>query len=356
MLLLRTLSDPEKLKRYGLALQAASLHRADDLAVEMKYVCGYLYDIDSGFSAKHLAIFDDSRIRHMTLLQSVRFTLNNIAPELDLDGLIFRRLDEFNRSLHLLTPPLMSATIDRKMFELVVKDVVKDVERTRRLEAAATYEAKHSIDPGAKANYEAISKLANFSMAVQASNAEMSRKKIFSIADFSFDSPYYFDKNTTLARLFDYPTKYQSRLVLVEWVALSRSASTTSILETLDETKVTWYILHAEKPQKILLPATIGLIFDESSPRSIGIVYQLPPHIRGNLPTKPGGRIIRSPKAIAAERMPTSLRQLILKKDPDCSDLGIRFKLAKQLVDAVYLMHATKFTHRYPFPPCFRAP
>ncbi|KAG7287309.1 hypothetical protein NEMBOFW57_006818 [Staphylotrichum longicolle] len=322
--------------------------------MNISFVSSYLYENDDLFySWSEFSDFEDRLSSHLDFLKSVRYDLR--GGDREHDNLIML-LQDFNWTLRQLTPTPTIDVVDRRVFELMTKDITRDVDRTRRLEEGATREALLSKDKRERARYNDLSKLANFGLATQASNAEMSRKKIFSIADFSFDSPYYFDKNTTLARLFDYPFKHQSRLVLVEWMALSKSASTSSILETLDETKVTWYILHAEKPQKILLPATIGLIFDEASPRSIGLVYQLPPHIRGNLPTKTGGRIVRSPKAIAAERMPTSLRQLILKKDPDCSDLGIRFKLAKQLVDAVYMMHATKFTHRYPLLPLASGP
>ena len=352
VLFLRTVSDAEKLQRkYGLTLKVAAPHRADDPGLDMGYVSGYIYDIDHKYSSSRLQYFDEARRKHLALLQRVRFTPSRIQSELeDLLG----RLDEFNRNLQLLSPQTISGSVDSKIFELAVKGVGKDVERTRRLEGAAAYEAKHSIDQGAKAKYGDISKLANFSMAIEAANADMSRKKIFRNDDLSFDTPYYIDKNATLARLFDYPIKHQSRLVLVEWVTAPRDTPST-IVKTQDETKVTWFILHAEKPERLLLPATIGLIIDESSPRTIGLVFQLPPHIRGNLPTKPvfsrlgqpSGLVVRSPKAIAAERMPTSLRQVILKRDPKGIDLGIRFKLAQKLLNAVHLMHIAKFTHRY---------
>ncbi|KAK4154534.1 hypothetical protein C8A00DRAFT_32659 [Chaetomidium leptoderma] len=351
--LLRTFTDPEKLKvRYGIAVEkVGKLQRLDDLAREMKRVSSYLYTIDSRFSTKDLAAFQEHRLRLLDFFRSIRYTVLGGDTEM---GELIERLKEFNRNLQLFTTPETRDVVTRTIFQLVAKDVAKDIDRTKRLEEAANYEAKHAIDQGEKENYDDLAKFANFSMAMQGANPDMSRKKIFRIDDFAFDSPYHLDKNATLARLFDYPTKYQSRLVLVEWVTVKRGVSSTAILQTLDETKVTWYILHAVKPDKLLLPATIGLIFDESSPRSIGIVFQLPSHIRGNLPTRPvsgragqhGERVVRSPKAIAAQRMPTSLRQLILKQYPKGIDLGIRFKLAQQLLDAVHLMHTARFTHR----------
>jgi hypothetical protein len=344
VLLLRTLSDSEKLKRrYGLVPQVSALHRSEDIALEMQYASSYLLEIDSNFMIKHLPVFDENRMRHMAFLQKLRFNVSGTESDLNF---LFGRLDEFNRNLQLLTSQAMRANVDRKLFELAVKDIAKDPDRTKRLEEGAAYEAKHSIDLGAQANLDNLSKLANLGLAIQSAGPDMPRRKVFSHADLSFDTPYFIDKNSTLARLFDYPTKYQSRLVLVEWIALTRGASGTT-LESIDEAKVTWFILHAEKPQKLLLPGTIGLIIDDSDPWRVGMVYQLPPHIRGNLPTKvvTGGRVVRSPKTIAAERMPTSLRQLMLK-EPKGLDLGIRFQIAKALLDAVHMMHAVRFTHR----------
>ncbi|KAL2019836.1 hypothetical protein VTK56DRAFT_9098 [Thermocarpiscus australiensis] len=354
VLLLRTLTDHEKLKlKYGLCVERnLPAQRPDNVAVEMKHVSSYLYDIDGHFSTKDLAKFEDNRARHMAFMQNVRFLISGSDSELkEMIG----RLDEFNRNLQLFATSRSGEILNRRIFELVVKDISADPDRTRRLTEAAVYEAKHSIDSGAKKMYENLARFANFSLALKSATADMSSRKIFSRRDFSFDSPYKLSPHATLARLFDYPTKYQSRLVLVEWVDISRS---TSVKAEADGLKRLWFVLHAEKPEKLLLPASLGLIHDESDPTIVGLVLQLPPHIRGNLPTKPltdrAGevnprlRLVRSPSTIAAQRMPTSLRQLILllKSESRGLDLGIRFKIAKKLLDALHLMHTSGWIHR----------
>jgi hypothetical protein len=344
---LRTLSDPEKLKvRYGLRIEKPpGFQRLDELAIEMKHRSDYLYTVDS----LHRDWFHDIlklqaiQDRHLDLLKAIRYVVS--GSDAEMTDLILL-LEDFNRNLQRFEPRQRRDALSRELFERVAGTSAKDPDRTKRLEEAAAYEAKHTVGDRATAQYEDLSKLANLSLAIQSAGPDMPRRKVFNHADLSFDAPYYIDKNTTLARLFDYPTKYQSRLVFVEWITLTRGASGTT-LESIDEAKVTWFILHAEKPQKLLLPGTIGLIIDDSDPWRVGMVYQLPPHIRGNLPTKvvTGGRVVRSPKTIAAERMPTSLRQLILKESKGL-DLGIRFQIAKVLLDAVHMMHAVRFTHR----------
>ncbi|KAK4098276.1 hypothetical protein N658DRAFT_499512 [Parathielavia hyrcaniae] len=347
ILFLRTLSDPAKLKvKYGLRVERPEvLQRLDELSIDMKYVTEYLYDVDSRHFTwfQDLASFQVILDRHLKFLKTTRFVVS--GGDVELTELILW-LEDFNRHLLVHEPRQKRDVLRRDLFERVARDAAKDPDRTKRLEEAAAYEAKSSIDGMVKAQYDDLSKLANFSLAIHAANPAMSRRKIFTHADLSYDTPYYINKNSTLARLFDYPTKYQSRLVLVEWITLTIGQSGTT-LESSDVAKVTWFILHAERPEKLLLPATIGLIIDESDPWRLGMVYQLPPHIRGNLPTKPatGGRVVRSSKTIAAERMPTTLRQLMVKQ-PKALALEVRIQIAKKLLDAVYLMHTARFTHR----------
>ncbi|KAK4032236.1 hypothetical protein C8A01DRAFT_50932 [Parachaetomium inaequale] len=349
ILLIRTLFDPEELwAKYGLRIERLGIPQPpDELAIEIKYITDYLYKVDSRYFSWALAdrdLVNEAWLRHLDFIKTIRFVVSGAPPKMDE---FILRLEEFNRMLQFLTPRQMMDCWDRQIFELVAKDVVKVADRGKQLEEAATHEAKYCIDEPARANYDDLSKLANFTFAIDSAEPHVDRRKVFRLDDMSFDTPYYIDKNSTLARLFDYPTKHQSRLVLVEWITLTG-------LETLDETKTTWYVLHAVKPEKLLLPATIGFFHDESSPRTVGLVFQLPPHIRGNLPTKPafgrpgepGGRVVRSPKTIAAERMPTTLRQLILQREPKGVALDVRFKIAKQLVDALHLMHTARFTHR----------
>ncbi|GAB1319619.1 hypothetical protein MFIFM68171_09829 [Madurella fahalii] len=342
---LKSLTEPEKLqKRYGLSAQHSLLNRHGDLTADLKYAASYLYDLDGRrFSRKDLIMLTENQPRHIGFLKKVRFVSVTAKPQPEE---IVARLDEFNCSIQLYTA---DDTRNRRVFELTVKDVKTDPDRTRRLAEAAALEAKHSVDPGAKAEFDRWSKFANFSLAVQsASPGAMSRKKIFSRNEFSFDSPYKIGPHSTLARLLDYPTKYQSRLVLVEWVTISKS-----VMATFDGMKAAWYVLHAEKPETLCLPDSIGLIYDEADAYTIGYVFQLPAHIRSNLPTKPVGtragdigyRVVRSPSTIAAQRKPTSLRQLI-KKESRGLDLGVRFSIAKRVLDALHLMHAAEYIHK----------
>jgi hypothetical protein len=348
-LFLRSFTDPDKLQKgYGLSVQSAVANRLGDLAADMNRAAGYLYNFDSlRLTREYAMTFEEDLARHLDFLQKIRFLPT--ATEHEIESIV-ARLDELNHRLQLFAADNLR---DRRVFELIVRDIKGDPDRAKRLAEAAAYESKYSLNPEAKQTLDDWSKFANFSLALQSASADaMSRKKIFSRSDFSFDSPFKISANSTLARLFDYPTKYQSRLVLVEWVRI-QAAKMPSIAAKLDEMKIAWYVLHAERPERMLLPGSIGLIYDDSEPQEIGYVFQLPSHIRSNLPTKhaagPSGdmshRVVRSSMTIAAQRMPTSLRQLI-KKESRGLDLGIRFTIAKKLLDSLHLMHAAGFIHR----------
>ncbi|KAK4226756.1 hypothetical protein QBC38DRAFT_392697 [Podospora fimiseda] len=344
--LLKTLSDADKLKRkYGVKVEKlpSKVKRGEDVPASLKYYSEYLSTVDSRFTIKDLPSFDKSRANHLSLLKELRFVA--VGKDHDLQELI-GRLEDLNQELQLLSSTEAIDDSARRLYEISIRDIAKDSDRVLRLAEAAAYEAKTAIDPTTKAQLDNLTKFINFAMAIKGASAGMSSKKLFSRRDFSFDAPYKLGPNSTLARLFDYPVKGSTRLVLVEWITVSKP---TAIKAKLDELKIEWFVLHADKPDGLLLPTSLGLIYDDSDPKTIGIIFQLPSYIRTESVPKPvlgrpAAPIVRSPKTIAAQRMPTNLRDLIQKHSP--LNLGIRFNLAKKLLESVYLMHTAGWIHR----------
>lgn len=344
--LLKLTSDPDKLyKKHGLKVDKLKPgKRGEDVAAELRYVSDYLNAVDSKFSTKGLVALED-RVKHLAFLQNLRYVV--IGKVFELEDLI-ARVEDFVRDIHIFTPEANADLASRTVFELAVRDLAKDSDYTRRLAEAAVIERKASIDPDTRDQYESLVKFANFSLSIKnATAAVMPAQKLFTRRDFSFDAPYKFGPNSTLARLFDYPTRHQTRIVLVEWVPVSKSAQ---VKAKLDEIRMEWYVLNSDKPSGLLLPSATGLIHDNSDPNTIGIVFQLPSHIRAELAPKavagrtPDPRLVQSPKTVAAKRMPTTLRQLIERHRS--FDLGIRFKIAKKLLNSLHLMHTGNWIHR----------
>ncbi|KAK4188319.1 hypothetical protein QBC35DRAFT_208831 [Podospora australis] len=345
--LLKITSDPDKLyKKCGLRVEKLKPgKRGEDVAAELRHVSDYLGTVDNKFSIKGIAAFEASRVKHLAFLQNLRYVI--IGKVFELEDLI-GRVEDFVRDLQIFTPDPNNEVASRAVFELAVRDLVKDHDYTRRLAEAAAIEKKASIDPDTKEKYDSLIKFATFATGVKnASAAAMPAQKLFTRRDFSFDGPFKLGANTTLARLFDYPTRHQTRIVLVEWVTAPKPAQ---VKAKFDELKMEWYVLNAEKPDSLLLPVATGLIYDNADPHVIGIIYQLPSHIRTELPPKPVAgrapdpRLVRSPKTVAAQRMPTTLRQLIERSRS--FDLGLRFKIAKKLLDSLHLMHTGNWIHR----------
>ena len=101
-------------------------------------------------------------------------------------------------------------------------------------------------------------------------------------------------------------------------------------------------MLATPKPDRLLLPKCYGMVEDPIA-RRYGLVLAPPSHIRSNLPQiLPAG-------AISQKRMPVSLTELLEKRHPanqEILDLGIRFRLAKKLVEAVNMMHCVGWVHK----------
>ncbi|KAK4175918.1 hypothetical protein QBC36DRAFT_16719 [Triangularia setosa] len=351
--LLKTLSDSDKLKkRYGLRPERIPKYatRNDDVPRDLRYYSDYLSTVDSRFSIKGLSAFSKSITDHLNLLKTVRYVI--VGKDYELEDVIIR-LGEFNRDLQLYTASEANNEAAQRIYEVVLRGLNSKPDDPARLAEAALFEQKATIDPDAKSFYGDLAKFIGFSLSLRdvtvlngrGLSPNMPSQKIFTRRDFSFDAPYKLGPNSTLARLLDYPTKYQTRLVLVEWVPVHKNVNPKTKLEGL---KSEWYVLHADKPSSLLLPTSQGLVYDNTDPNFIGIVFQLPSHIRTELPPKVAGRvdprIVRSPKTTAAQRMPTTLRQLILSNP--ALDLGVRFKLAQKLLNSLHLMHTAGWMHK----------
>ncbi|KAA8909830.1 hypothetical protein FN846DRAFT_941011 [Sphaerosporella brunnea] len=92
-----------------------------------------------------------------------------------------------------------------------------------------------------------------------------------------------------------------------------------------------------DKPFEFRLPPCSGYFHDPSKGR-FGFVYELPPYLHLRHAEE-----ARVPAAMSM-RKPHSLMQLLKHLEP--IDLGDRFRLAKQLVAAVYTIHACGFSHK----------
>jgi hypothetical protein len=258
---------------------------------------------------------------------------------------LFRKKDEgWNKLIDLLKRYIeelatLGPTFELQRMQKGEYDMLRkmDLEQLRARTEAAAYEARHT-PPGIEIGdrYHNISLAANFSAVVKYERQHAAIK--FNMRDFRIDPSYILpsSETSTMALLFDYPVKKEHRVVLIEW------------MDEMDHdqergTRVKTLMLATPKPGQLLLPTCYGMV-EDTAMRRFGLVLAPPAHIRSNLPSiLPSG-------AISQKRMPVSLKELLDRRHPACVhmlDLGIRFRLAKKLVNAVHMMHCVGWIHKY---------
>ncbi|KAG4421215.1 hypothetical protein IFR04_005626 [Cadophora malorum] len=242
-------------------------------------------------------------------------------------------IKEYNENLATYGPKFDLERMLKGEFDILRK--MQLAELKRRAEAAS-YEARHSLPDGNNvARYQDMSLAAQFSSVVKYERKHAAYK--FTMRDFRLDPSYAVSSSgsSTMALLFDYPVRKENRVVLIEWIDnLDRDQERDTRIKTL--------MLATPKPDRLLLPKCYGMVEDPIA-RRYGLVLAPPSHIRSNLPQiLPAG-------AISQKRMPVSLTELLEKRHPanqEILDLGIRFRLAKKLVEAVNMMHCVGWVHK----------
>jgi hypothetical protein len=242
-------------------------------------------------------------------------------------------LKEYNENLSTYGPKLDLEKMIKGEFEIIRQLQLNEL---KRLAEAAAFEAKHSPKGNEHVGrYHDLSLAAQFSAVVKYERPHAAIK--FGMRDFRLDQSYIIPStpSSTMALLFDYPVKKEHRVVLIEWI-------NNNDHDKERDTRIKTLMLATPKPGKLLLPTCYGMVEDPFT-RRFGLVLAPPTHIRSNLPQiLPAG-------AISQKRMPVSLKELLDRKHPSCPhmlDLGIRFALAKRLVDAVHMMHCVGWVHK----------
>ncbi|KAE8448009.1 hypothetical protein EG329_009932 [Mollisiaceae sp. DMI_Dod_QoI] len=268
---------------------------------------------------------------NMSFIKRCKFVFRRKEP---IWNTLIDLIKEYNENLATYGPRFELEKMFKAEFE-VLRNL--QLEQLRRRADAATYEAKHAPPDSEEAlHFLTYSLAAQFSAVVKYERQHTAYK--FTMRDFRLDPSYAVSSSagsSTMALLFDYPVRKENRVVLIEWIEdLDR--------EQERDTRTKVLMLATPKPEQLLLPKCYGMVEDPVG-RRFGLVLAPPDHIRSNLPPiLPAG-------AISQKRMPVSLRELMERKHPSCPgvlDLGLRFKLAKKLVQSVHMMHCVGWVHK----------
>jgi hypothetical protein len=213
-------------------------------------------------------------------------------------------------------------------------------DQLQRRAAAAEYEAQNSsLDKVSTGQYYRDLSLASRFRAITYDRQHIADKieldKLFIEDSYTLNS----SPSSTMALLRNYPTQNDNRFVLIEWI---QDPGRGQEQDMSDKALMLAALLAAPKPGRLLLPECYGVVEDPAN-RRFGLVLAPPTHICKLQPSPKRG-------TISSLRKPVSLRELLKKNHPlysDLLDLGIRFGLAKMLVDAVHMMHCVSWVHKY---------
>ena len=98
-----------------------------------------------------------------------------------------------------------------------------------------------------------------------------------------------------------------------------------------------------QKPAELLILPCRGIIKDPTRNR-YGFLFRPPPYIED---LQGSGKLL--PGGISRLRKPIPLSELLdhtARSSKDLLDLGIRFRLARKLVQSIYILHAAGWLHK----------
>lgn len=288
-----------------------SLFRFDDLS----------YDVMEAFRSRARS--------NLLYIQRCQFIIRKKEPRLDV---LLNIVKDCNLTLRDNSPGIQAGRILRSDFDPLRNMNESELER---IAEGAAAEAKHTDESGESERYRNLGLAASFLLVMKYRQAKPVYQ--FTMRDVHIDASYELGKHESMALLFDYPIKGERRVVLIEWVKLGSNRS-----ERRKEIHDLALELAASKPHTMLVASCYGVLEDPSSGR-IGLVLAPPSHIRAGLPR------VMPPGSISHQRMPISLRDLIVRKyagQGNVLELGMRFRLAQRLVDAAHVMHSTDWIHK----------
>jgi hypothetical protein len=247
------------------------------------------------------------------------------------------RLRERNEALYRFSPPAVQLTQTHNIFLVIGKSASEELVK------ALFEEVKRAKKSGQQSfSYEEIARMAEFSNAVKNEKLESTGQKRsrdprrFELSEIHTSPDYKVSasQNAEMGLLKKYPIQKEMRVVYIEWMsggnAVEREASA----------KAKARMLSIEMSEQVLLPKCYGILEDSSGRRKrFGLVLAPPDHIRRNLRSM-------MPGSISQKRKPKSLRTILQEAGGRKEDLGIRFNLAKKLVNAVHKMHCADWVHK----------
>jgi hypothetical protein len=246
-------------------------------------------------------------------------------------------LRERNEALHRFSPPPIQVIQIQNIFYVSGKKASEALVKALKEEANIAKKSGQQSFP-----YQEFRYIADLSIAVKNQKQVSKGQKRsrdphrFELSEFHTSPDYKVlaSQAAEMGLLKKSPIEKEMRVVYIEWLyggnEVEREASA----------KAKARMLSVEMSEQVLLPRCYGILEDGSGPsKRFGLVLVPPYHIRRNLGSM-------RPGSISHKRKPKSLRTILQEAGGKKEDLGIRFNLAKKLVNAVHKMHCADWVHK----------
>ncbi|KAH7022145.1 hypothetical protein EDB80DRAFT_694097 [Ilyonectria destructans] len=320
----RLFYDFKSLEKYGFRVSSKTVQDVET----------FRFESDEDLHPQNIEQFRARCTENLSLAKRLKFVL--WSRDKKLEDLI-SRLREYNEVLWRYGPGVEVARLDKGVYDKIGQLMANQLQT---FFSVYKKEAESTTNPASAKKYDALAKMANFrSLVLQQEISPSARPRTFRASEFYIDESYRVESRgrSTLALLSDFPWQGERRVVLIEWIQNPQLADKRRDTEKLA------VLLSTPKPSEMLVPGCYGIIDDIAHSSRLGVVMMPPSNIRGNIPAT------LAPGAISRRRMPISLRELIQNTPryyPKGLSLGIRFKIAKQLVDTIHIIHAAEWVHK----------
>ena len=275
--------------------------------------------------------------RNLDLLRECKFVLvdDSLFHKLSID--IRYRLDDL---LTLCTPQLDAAIARTSIPEILKKD--NDLNALVSLSDTAKEEAKIAKNDDQPYDlYEGIAAAARLKAQILNPKAPLPASRMVAIDSYEYHRAWQVNLQTTISLCHEY-----DRIEYIEWKSYRSIENRCSkemegqILELINK-------LCIERHPPQLQALEFLFYFKDAETCRYGLVYQLPEYIRKFRTSTSTPKIKES--QIAARCRPTNLLSILTAAEinPDgILELGLRFQLAKRLINSVHWMHTAGWLHQ----------
>lgn len=283
----------------------------------------------------------------MSFIKNCKFVLKN--DNAGWENLI-QRLIEYNNNLRTFAPEFDQVLLIKGLCNFLQLIPPEELPAMIRAAHHASQLPHHSlVDSQRSDSYRKIESAASFGATIR-SDRQLTSVNKFPITSFRIEDNYLVSTSpeSTMAMLHNYPLDKDRRVVLIEWIDLGDKTDEAAYEET--KAKADLLSMNIIRPAQLLLPGCYGIVERWAYNRKqCGLILTPPVHIRKIAQDDGRGNGGLPQGFVSKRRKPSTLYEILKEAalSRTVMNLGVRFRLAKKLIDAVNMMHCVGWVHKY---------